>query len=184
MNALEKCSSLQMSHRKAMRKGTNIAFWHFPQKILQKTSCSWMKGKFHKSSDTQHLNSTILADCAGRKLGLHEASFAEGLGAGPLFQLWELQDASRWWAPGKSCPPAQLTAPASRDALSSTFPSPDKPCHVWYLPGSAQSCLSFSAQPASGRWWKVGGKESCARWEWLLCGLIVIGKGECFKLKE
>lgn len=32
--------------------------------------------EFHKSSDSPHLNSTILADCTGTKLGLNEASFA------------------------------------------------------------------------------------------------------------
>lgn len=98
MNAFEKCSSFQMSHLKAVRKGTNICILAFsPENSTKKNLLQLNEGKeFHKSGDTQHLNSMILADCNGRKLGLHEASFAEGLGAGPLFQLWELQDASQW----------------------------------------------------------------------------------------
>lgn len=75
----------------------HLYFGIFPRKFYEKNLLQLNEGKeFHKSGDTQHLNSMILADCNGRKLGLHEASFAEGLGAGPLFQLWELQDASQW----------------------------------------------------------------------------------------
>lgn len=72
MNAFEKCSSFQMSHLKAVRKGTNICILAFsPENSTKKNLLQLNEGKeFHKSGDTQHLNSMILADCNGRKLGL------------------------------------------------------------------------------------------------------------------